>query len=351
MRVLGTSILLISSALAQGHTVVPASADGVEGPGLVGVAGVGFSEVQQFVIDAAHLQAMVGRTITGLRLRRDASVGEPLAGGTAQLTIRLGAAPHPSHPAQAASPVFTQNIVSPVQVFSGPVTVPASNAPSTPAPWSGSSAVQVTFTTPYVYSGGPLCLEVSGSVSGTPWWWPVDGVGDPASGAVTAVGTACGPWALQTGRVASVAAADLVPGGTALFTYRGTIGAPVFLALGADTFAQPLDLGIVGAPGCDFWLDPMVVVPTAVVAPLADASLGGFANVRLHLPSDATLLGAPFAAQWLEITTSLVSSEALLCRISTSLPTLGIATVYAEPGATEPIVQLTSAPVLRFDWQ
>ncbi len=348
MRTLLATLLLTPFALAQGATVVPASLANSEGGGLIGIAGVGLTQAQQIVIDAVHLQPMVGHAITGIRFRRDAHEAMAFDGGSATITVWLGTA---AHVANQVSADFRENLPNPVQVFDGTLAVPPAPSHAAPAPWSAPQSLEITFTTPFQYAGGPLAIEIDGTATGAGWWWPVDAVIDSAVGAVSPIGSACGAYAGSLGRTAFVATRDLVPGSTALFEYVGTPSAPALFVIGTAFLPQPVDLAFLGAPGCAWRISPDILVPTAVGAALPVAPLGGFASVPVRIPSSTTLLGSSFAVQWLELGSSLVTSEALQCLLSSSPPGLGAALVWREPGASSATVRFATIPVVRFDWQ
>jgi len=71
------------------------------------------------------------------------------------------------------------------------------------------------------------------------------------------------------------------------------VGAPTFLVLGDSTttfgsIALPLDLAIIGAPGCSVRTNHLVVLPLTAAG---QGSGGGVAGVTLGLPSDPSLRG------------------------------------------------------------
>ena len=60
-------------------------------------------------------------------------------------------------------------------------------------------------------------------------------------------------------------------------------------------YTLPLDLGIVGAPGCSLLVSPDVVVNT-VTQTLATG--GGVGHAAFSVPSLPALVGVPFYCQW-----------------------------------------------------
>src|SRR5262245_31272449 len=90
-----------SGALAQQALVVPAAAAGQDALGQLWVPGSGEDDRAQTLIAESHMQAVLGRSITGLSLRRNAST-ELFEGASMQWTVRLSIAPREPFLARAA---------------------------------------------------------------------------------------------------------------------------------------------------------------------------------------------------------------------------------------------------------
>src|SRR5690606_33106250 len=112
--------------------------------------------------------------------------------------------------------------------------------------WTSPDSIEIQFTAPFAYSGGHLCIDLDGA-SSPDSWWPIDAVEDAATGTVVLEGRACGPRAQVLGQTASVAAADLVVGRTAMCKLFGDLGSPTFLIVGVGILPSPFDLALVGA--------------------------------------------------------------------------------------------------------
>ena len=341
-------LFVTGTSAGQGLLVAPADQSQFDATALLGVAGIGISEQQQILIDAEHLQGVVGREIHALLFRRDFGYQGPLDAASASVTIKVGAA---AHRAAKAVPDFAANLPTPTTVYDGVVTIPASPHPSgRTVGWTGADVVEIALTTPFTYTGGTLCIEISGSPA-TSVWWPVDAVEDPASGTVVREGHACGPRAAILGETASVAAADLVIGRTAIFKLFGEPDRAAILMIGLDTLAQPLSLDFIGATGCELRVDAFAAIATSTTPPLPDAELGAVANVQLHLPARPELAGASFASQFVEVAVpDLTTSNTLICRISPTETSIGMSLVLTRANRS-PVVHAQRAPVVGLRWR
>jgi hypothetical protein len=205
-----------------------------------GIAGFGVPERQQLIIDAAHLQGALGRSLTAISFRRDAQYQDSLASAQAQVVVRIGVSQRSS---SSPSSTLSDNLTSATEVFRGVATVPPSPAVSGPTDWSSSNILRIGFTTPFPYSGGDLCIEITGTPVGPGGvFWPVDAVQDGVVGTVNSVGLACGAYVAANGTNHSLAPSELVLGNTAHFISWGTPNAPAFLLLGFSTLETPIDL-------------------------------------------------------------------------------------------------------------
>ena len=183
-----------ATACAQTFTVVPAAHAAADANSHLWLAGAVAPLRQQTIVGASHLQALVGRTLTALEVRRTAA-NEAFVGGTATMAVTLSitsAAP------LAASPTFAANVgPAPVTVFAGSVTLPASPAATgASVAWSPQNTVRIPFATPFVYPGGNLLVDLQGQpIAGmnAPWWM-ADAVFEDVAGALVTVGTGCGAF-------------------------------------------------------------------------------------------------------------------------------------------------------------
>ena len=81
----------------------------------------------------------------------------------------------------------------------------------------------------------------------------------------------------------------------------------------------------------------------------ADTGMAGFpgiARIDVPLPRDAGMLGAAFAAQWVEFGASLRTSEAFDCRLAAGWAPLGVSVVWQVAGGAAE-VSSNRVPVIR----
>jgi hypothetical protein len=122
----------------------------------------------QLVLHESQLVAMLGMEITAISYRRSATEGGgyPLQTTTwSDYRIRMGPSVAPS----AAAGTFASNFTAPAtQVRSGSLTVPPfawpNNGPPGPNPWGP----EITFNTPYLYTGGNLAMLITHPGSDNP---------------------------------------------------------------------------------------------------------------------------------------------------------------------------------------
>lgn len=347
IRSVTTALLFCPALLAQGIHVAPRDYASADAPALAAIPGIGVSDRGQILIDGRLLTEIAGRDITGLAFRRDASDSTAFSGGSANMVVRIGPAQHSADQARAS---FVANLSAPTEVFRGVVSIPASPAPAAVPPWTTPYAVEIAFSQPYRYAGGPLCIDITGAVANE-FWWPVDAAEEPAQGSAASVGHACGRLANVHGETASIAERDLVVGETVICSLFGEPGASAFLLFGTDTLSSPVDLTFIGSPGCELRVNAFVAMPTVVSAPPLDPVFGGIAEQLLHLPHDAQLMGAEFVTQWCELPpTGLVTSNTLRTRVAGLRPSMGMSLVWSRGGG-EPIVQFTRVPVVGLRWE
>lgn len=160
LSVLGLFAVLAAPSLHGAAVVLPNAADGTEGgSGLNTVLQNGPRTVQlQF---AASLLAgvPVGSQFEGISFRLDGSQS------TAQPSATYSYEEYKIVLAQAANSIadmsatFADNMVSPVAVFDGPLTITAASYPggSTPNDWGAT----IAFDVPYAYQGGDLVVWIT----------------------------------------------------------------------------------------------------------------------------------------------------------------------------------------------
>lgn len=320
------------------------------------IAGASQPRRQQTLIGASHLQAVRNHRITGFALRRTAA-NEIYSGGTTNLAVTFSTSPRAP---LTCSNAFAANIGNDAQqVFQGSVSIPTSPADVGPnIAWSAANTVQVTFTQPFLYQGGTLCIDVLGTeVAGqTADWWMADAVFEDIQGTAAQIGTGCGAFGGVSGEWSFVAARTLLPGGYATFRAHGapqSLGIAVF---GAPA-PVPMPMSALGVPAtnCFCHLDPTTILGTLtqLFVPEPDprlASMGGVAVVRLRLPNQAWILGVSLATQWLDLAQP-ATSNAFLWSVATSIPTLDMTLIEAHPLETTGEVSVHLAHVLRLHWQ
>lgn len=357
MRLSALLALCAATPLAAQAVVVPASHSTAEGGGALWAPGLAVPLRQQILVDAAHLPGLAGRSLTGLQLRRN-DHQRSFAAGRVHWSVTLSTATRDS---RSASTLFADNRgADAVQVFQGTVTVPASPAPTAATvPWTADNTVAITFTTPFIYRGGTLCIELAGAAdpNAAVDSWPIDAAWDPVSGSIVDVGRGCGAY--HGGQWAFVEADTLVAGGTARFSAFGTPHGPAFFVIGTGAFANVIPLGGLGAPE-DCYGHVLGIVGyvsttfTGPVFPSAPAQ-GGMAVVQLPLPAQSWMLGAQFSSQWLDLAQPpFVASNAHLWTVAARWSGLGMATVMAREDqgtASKGEVLPGLAPVIRFDYR
>jgi hypothetical protein len=216
--------------------------------------------------------------------------------------------------------------------------------------------VTITLHPPWQYLGGNFCIEILGQpVPGapTPRFWSVDVETDAVRGQRTTLGTGCGPMAARVMPQASVDPAQLRPGATARFTCAGDTGATAFFMLAAVPLPTPINLALVGAPGCELWLLPDIMLPSAIGA--ANGQRPPATRLDLTLPALSSLIGGSFATQWMMFGASgLTTSNALQVVLAgVPLQVMGsIVQAGSAPGQdrTQGLVQVGALPVIRLHW-
>jgi hypothetical protein len=178
-------IVLLLAGTARADVVVPNSVTSVEGDGTFALTTTGATgRTYQMTIASGQLTGQVGQQITGLqwRLNGPGTAAWPVTDANfASWDIFVGPGVTPA----SMSNAFASNYTGPVtQVRSGPLTFTAGsfNFGSSPNPFGP----VVTFTTPYLYTGGDLTIELRFTQqTGATTQSPLDGVlasGGPGNG-------------------------------------------------------------------------------------------------------------------------------------------------------------------------
>ncbi|MBL9075879.1 MAG: hypothetical protein JNL08_00160 [Planctomycetes bacterium] len=309
---------------------------------------------QQTMIAASHLTALVGHPIMAFELRRNAA-NETYAGGTAHLTVKLSTAPHDP---LSSSPEFAANVGGDeVQVFSGNVTLPTSPPAVGPAvAWSAANTIRVEFSTPFVYLGGTLCVDVTGIAVGglNADWWMADAACEGIKGTAVDLGGGCGPYGGPQSQWSHVATRTLVAGGQARFFAYGepwTVGVAVF-GTGMVPGIPLAWLGFPSPPTCELHLASILLLSPVVFEPDANLQLahrGGLGDVRLPFANDGSFLGVTFTTQWLELS-QWQTSNAIEWTTAAAPPQLGMTLVEGHPAEASGELSAHLAHVFRFEY-
>ncbi len=346
------------AAPAQQHLVVPAGYATADAVSYNWIAGASRDVRQQTLIGAGHLTPLVGRTLTALELRRTAA-NETYDGGTADLTVTLSISPNTP---LGASSTFAANAgTTTVQVFSGPVAFPTSppiaGGAGSPVAWTQNNVVRIPLTTPFVYNGGTLCIDVLGqAVPGQEAnWWMADAEFEDLQGMTTDLGGGCGAYGGPAREWSYVEPRSLLPGAYAhFFAY----GPPMSLAIAAfgTRSAAGVPLSLLGLPaptGCDLHLATVDGLLATVLLPDPHPALvdrGGRADIELKLPGDPSALGVTMTTQWLEWS-QMATSNAIEWTVAASVPTLDMALCEGDPSEAQGNLTVHLAHVWRFEFQ
>ncbi len=346
-----TAAFLVSSLGAQTpqHLVVPPAYANTDAVSFNWLAGASRSVRQQTLIGANHLSAMTNKTINAIEFRRTAE-NDTFTGGTANMTVTLSTSSAPTHEVSSS---FANNIGSTlVQVFSGPVTFPTSPPVAGPTVnWSTNNVVRIQFATPFIYTGGRLCIDITGTpIAGQQAnWWMADAEFEDIPGTVTDLGGGCGSYATSS----FVAKYSLVVGGYTKMTAYGTPWGLAIAAIGNP--GNPVPLGALGftAPGnCNLMLSSLMILEPMLFIPDANpilASSGGRADFELKIPNIPGAQGLTLATQWFDWTETATTNALEWTILAT--PTLDMALVEGHP--LEPTGNVTGhlAHVMRFEYQ
>ncbi len=329
----------IDAPRAQGRVVVPSLAADQEQAGAIALPGLGASGRVQFVIDGATLISAAGRNLRGIEFRRDTTNLRDHDPGSAAVVVRIGPATHPAFGAVAD---FGGNVARSVEVYRGPLAAPASSVAGYVG-WVDPHVLRIPFSSAYAYAGGALAVEIDATAVASAWW-PVDAVVTNFGGSALMVGTACGPQADDGGGSLSIATSSLVVGATVRVTSFTAPGAAGLLLFGLGTLPNGIPLDPIGAAGCELHLLPMTTFAPAMS--IVDARIGGMHEYHISIPADPAFAAASFAVQGLELSgAGLATSEALACQIASTVPSLGVAAVWAIGNGT-PHVSHELVPVI-----
>ncbi|MEZ5963851.1 MAG: hypothetical protein R3F56_08410 [Planctomycetota bacterium] len=349
--------LMVGPLVAQ-PAVVPAAAASRDGSTNCSLAGFVGRHRQQTLIGSDLLRQMVGRSITDIAVRRDGSA-PALSVGAALLTVRIG--PTPFADVESLSSRFDDNLGPAGRVvFSGMVQLPA--APSLPnrnaATWMTPDAVSIPFAAPYACGAGTLCVQIDGEpvVGSESAWWPVDAEWDGIRGRRIIIGDGCGSAAANASHTATVSERELRPDSTARLQHLAESGALTVAAIAGSELSNPIELSMLGAPGCWLHLVPDVTLPLSVRGDPLGRGIGS-AHLPLRLPNAPASLGAAFYVQWFDATArGIAASNALRLEIASSALGLQAAMVTSRREDTGPLpgegrIEMGVMPVLRFGLQ
>ncbi len=355
LLLLGGAILMALPALrAQSQqTVIPASYAAADAIGYLWLPGASQDVRQQTLVGQSHLTALVGRNITAIELRRSAA-NETYAGGTADLTVVLSTSP--SQPLRC-SRTWAANVgPDATQVFAGPVTLPTSPPEIGPnVAWTPANVVRIAFQTPFPYSGGTLCIDVTGqAIAGqNANWWMADAMVEDVAGTAVVRGNGCGTFGGPQGHWSHTATRQLIPGGHARFFADGPPGSFGLAAIGTFN-PMPLPLTALGlpSPGCVLHLGTLDAMLVGVFEPFPHPALAhrGVAEVRLWIPDTPAVFGVTFTTQWLEWT-QLATSNAIEWAVAATIPSLDMAVIDGHPNETFGEINVCMAHVLRLEHQ
>lgn len=353
------ALLLIESLLVgQQATVVPAPYATTDAISYEWIAGASRPLRQQTLIGASHLTSLANQTITALELRRSAA-NEVYIGGSMDLTVTLSIAP--IAPIDAL-PTFAANVgPAPTTVFSGTVTLPTSPAvsggPGSQVAWTSANTLLIPLQTPFLYTGGTLCIDVTGQpIAGqSANWWMADAEFEDIAGSVANLGGGCGAYGGPQHEWSFVATRTLVPGGHGrFFAYGPPLGFGLAAFGSRSPGPIPMALLGLGSPvGCDLYIGQLFALMIEVFESQAtpqNPGADGMAEVRLKIPSDASVLGLTMTTQWIEWSQA-ASSNALEWTIASAIPSLDMALVEGLPTESGGELSVHLAPVWRLTSQ
>ncbi len=357
LTILSAAILTAAmTAQASQFQVVPAAFTNNDAVSYEWIAGASRDLRQQTLIGASHLQALIGLEIHALELRRSAA-DEVYLGGTANFSVTLSTSPH--EPLTCSS-AYQPNVgPDAVQVFQGAVILPTSPAvTTTTVPWTANNIVRIAFSTPFIYRGGTLLIDLVGQpIAGqNANWWMSDAEFEDIEGTATEVGPGCGAYGGVNSEWSHVATRTLLPGAYARFW---AYGQPLGFAIAAFGAASPTPIPLsalgIPAPGCSMHLQSNLVLSTQVAMFVPEsnpllAPFGGVAECRIHLPNDPWIFGLTLTTQWLDLVQP-ATSNAIQWSVANVMPTLDMALVEGSPLDQGGEVSVHLAPVWRIEYR
>jgi hypothetical protein len=291
--------------------------------------------------------------LRGVAFRRS-HTQDAFSSGTGNLSVRVSTA---AVTLEATNPIFSLNHGPDLSsCYAGPFLAPASPPPPGPAvAWTTANTVQLTFTNPFPYAGGNLCLELDGVIgANSPALWLADGANNSAAGTVTHYGTACGAYVDVDGRTASAEATTLIPGGTAMFTLMCTPLAPAWMVLAGSQSPFGMELSVYGLPGCYNHMSGLLATLLSFSPPAQTGMAFSMATAQVRIPTAPWVLGAQYQSQWIDWGQP-ATSNALSWMVSNNPTTLDVAVVRGfyengqQPSAGEVIRD--HALIVRLEFQ
>jgi len=347
-----------SATLPVASLVLPGRDAYTEADGLAFWALSPFDARRQVVLAGRLLAPLQGKKIRSIRVRRNHSA-DTFAGGTIDMELYLS---HAANGPWALSEVFAQNRGADHQlVFDGLVELPAAPAPAqAPAPWGGTSSVTIRLAQPFLYRGGPLCIEtVTKATNAQTPWWPIDAEVTSTQGTVTPYGTSC-----ISGMGVAPAGADATSftvGNTAVLYLRGThtpaaalcmVGVSKTRLLG--NIPLPLDLTSLGASGCSLQSSATAVIAANLSYLPNSTRVSG--EVSIGIPVDSNLQGVAVYSQWAVAEPGanpmgFTFSNGVMTRVGASR--VNNAGWLESPDLSSSCGRVLTGrfPILRFDWK
>ena len=305
LPIMAMAASLAMAPLASAQVYVPAAsaADPLEANTRISYPLMRAASRSQYVIAASEVGPAT--TLHKLLLRYDGN-GFGAAGGTiANLDIYL--ANSTVTPSQSSSQFATNYPGDPTLVLSLTNFTFGADDSINHVPWGGPSGEFIfNFTTPFVYTGGTLIVEIRASgntnsgntVEDCLLDAEVEAQAGPFGGEAFTNGTGCYGASMS-------ASGQMAPGGSIAVSGTG-LGAnsPVMAMIGASRTSWnglplPLSLGFLGLSGCSIYNDwsltwPMLADPNGVIAPYSSGAV-------LDLPASTALVGGVLQFQMVSI--------------------------------------------------
>lgn len=261
------------------------------------------SSVSQYVIAASEVGPAT--TLHKLSLRYDGNGFGETGGTIANLDFYL--ANSTVAPAQSSSRFAANYPGNPTLVLSLTNFVFGADPSINHAPWGGPNDEFVfNFTTPFVYTGGTLVLEIraDGNTNSGPGVQDclldaeIEPLVGPFGGEVFSNGTGCHGASMN-------ATGQMAPGGQIAVSGVGLgANAPVMVMIGGSRTSWnglplPLSLGFLGLSGCSIYNDwsltwPMSADPNGMIAPYTSSAI-------LGLPANSALVGGVLEFQMVSV--------------------------------------------------